>query len=101
MRVGDGTPGPGRPAGVPNKVNASVKAAVQEAFERRGGVDALLRWAEQNPDAFYTAMVGKLIPKAIEGTGDGGELVITLVRRSVAVPGAGPPASHPDTERTP
>ena len=70
-KVGDsatlnrGNAGKGRKRGVPNKTTASVQAALTEAFERRGGVDALIRWAESDPTEFYK-LWGKLIPKDIK-----------------------------------
>lgn len=57
--------GKGRKKGVPNKTTASVQAALTEAFDRRGGVDALIAWAEQDPTEFYK-LWGKLIPKDIK-----------------------------------
>ena len=36
-RPGDGTPGPGRPKGVPNKTTALLKDAVLKAAETAGG----------------------------------------------------------------
>lgn len=41
-KVGDGTPGPGRPKGSQNKVTADVKAMVLEALGKAGGADYLL-----------------------------------------------------------
>lgn len=51
----------GRPKGTPNKFTASIRDAFREAFDRRGGVDALLAWADENPDEFYR-LIGKMIP---------------------------------------
>lgn len=65
-KVGDGTPGPGRPKGVPNKSTAGFKAAVAEAFEGLGGVDALVNWAQENPGDFYTKVWTKLAPAEIK-----------------------------------
>ncbi len=58
----------GRPKGSLNKVTRSVKEAIEEAFERRGGVDALLTWAAEEPSDFY-ALWAKLLPKnvAVDG----------------------------------
>jgi len=64
MAVGDGTPGPGRPKGMPNKSTASIKAAFLEAFERRGGAEALVTWAETNETEFYK-LASKLIPTEV------------------------------------
>ena len=33
------------------------------AFDRRGGIEALLHWSNENPEAFY-ALWGKLLPRA-------------------------------------
>ena len=52
----------GRAKGTPNRVTVSVKAALLEAFDRRGGVDALLRWSDDCPSEFY-ALWGRLIPR--------------------------------------
>lgn len=41
-RVGDGTPGPGRPKGVPNKITADVKAMILAALDKAGGAEYLL-----------------------------------------------------------
>ena len=51
-RVGDGTPGPGRPKGVPNKDTAAVREAIAAFAE--ANVEKLQIWldaiAEKNPD---------------------------------------------------
>jgi hypothetical protein len=73
-KVGESTPvnrgnaGKGRAKGVPNKATRAVKEALEEAFERRGGVDALLAWAAEEPSDFY-ALWAKLLPKnvAVDG----------------------------------
>lgn len=36
-----------------------------EAFERKGGVDALLTWADDNPTEFYK-LCGRLIPVDVD-----------------------------------
>lgn len=54
-----------RHKGVPNKVTKSVKEAITEAFEKRGGVKALLKWADTNPDAFYAHLWGRLAPREV------------------------------------
>ncbi len=53
--------GGGRPAGIQNKFTMSVKEAFSEAFEKLGGVEALVRWGQRNPTDFYK-LVSKLIP---------------------------------------
>ena len=72
--------GKGRIKGVPNKVTASIKSAISEAFDKLGGVPSLVRWGESNPDDFY-ALWGRLAPKEVEmSTPAGAALVIKVVR---------------------
>lgn len=54
----------GRQAGTPNKTTANVKAVLEEAFERLGGVEALAEWATANPGEFYKIW-SKLIPRDV------------------------------------
>ena len=64
LGIGKGTPGPGRPKGVPNKLTRAAKEAFQLAFDELGGVDGMVNWAKQDPDnlkAFY-ALYARLIP---------------------------------------
>ena len=70
--------GKGRPKGSVNKTTASVKQALTEAFERRGGVPALLRWADDQPGEFYK-LWGRLVPVEVTGEG-GGSLVLRVVK---------------------
>lgn len=51
----------GRPRGSVNKSTASVKAALQEAFEGMGGIEALKTWGKENPQLFYPIW-SKLLP---------------------------------------
>lgn len=41
-RIGDGTPGPGRPKGVPNKATATVREAIARVLE--GNVENFSTW---------------------------------------------------------
>lgn len=78
-RIGAGKPGPGRPKGVPNKTTTAQRHAIHEAFEALGGVQALTEYAKKDPKGFF-AIWGRTIPSKVEGTGDGGELVIVIRR---------------------
>lgn len=60
-RVGKGRPGPGRPKGVPNKVNAALKDMILGALSEAGGMVYLVKQSEDNPVAFMT-LVGKVLP---------------------------------------
>ena len=63
----------GRKRGTPNRATTSVKAALLEAFELRGGVLALLKWADKDPGGFY-ALWARLAPREVnaEVSGKGG-----------------------------
>lgn len=79
-RVGDGTPGPGRPKGSQNKMTKALKemilTALDEAHEE-GGVAYLKTQAQTNPNAFM-ALVGKVLPMTVHGSGDEGEHKFTV-----------------------
>ena len=74
-RPGDGTPGPGRPKGVPNKTTTLLKDAVLKAAEVAGGgepdslVNYLVGQAKQNPGPFMT-LLGKVLPMQVSGEDD-------------------------------
>lgn len=51
----------GRVAGTPNKLTQTVKESFGEAFEKLGGAEALVKWAQRNPTEFYK-LASKLIP---------------------------------------
>src|SRR5690349_22117647 len=61
--------GAGRKAGQQNRMTVSMKAAFIEAFDQRGGVQGLLKWANSSPEAtteFYK-ICSKMIPAEITG----------------------------------
>jgi hypothetical protein len=81
-RVGDGTPGPGRTKGVPNKFTGAIKEMVRQALDEAGGVAYLQKQATDNPTAFMT-LVGKLLPLEVSGP-DGGAITLeALVTKSI------------------
>ncbi|MDR5813063.1 hypothetical protein QCE62_05595 [Caballeronia sp. LZ033] len=49
----------------PNKATASVKQALQEAFDELGGVAALVKWGKSDPGAFY-GIWSKMLPAEIK-----------------------------------
>jgi hypothetical protein len=85
-RPGDGTPGPGRPKGVPNKATALLKDAILKATETAGGgepdglVNYLVAQAKQNPVAFMT-LLGKVLPLQVSGE-KGGNIIVEIVKRT-------------------
>lgn len=62
--------GKGRPKGSKNKFGQEAKEAFALAFEGIGGVPALTKWAQKNPETFYK-LYSKLIPVELHGTGKG------------------------------
>lgn len=59
----------GRQKGSVNRTTANVKAVLEEAFERLGGVEALAAWAQANPGPFYS-LWGKLVPRDLKVEAD-------------------------------
>ncbi|OFC40877.1 hypothetical protein BAE30_16270 [Acidithiobacillus caldus] len=57
--------GMGRPAGVPNKTTRALKQALEESFERLGGVEWLVQLAATEPKA-YAGLLAKLLPTQID-----------------------------------
>ena len=67
LQIGKGKPGPGRPKGVPNKVNALLKDDILRAAEAahpEGRVGYLTQQAQNNPTAFL-GLLGKVLPMQI------------------------------------
>lgn len=80
-RVGDGTPGPGRPKGMPNKTTALLKDAILQAAHKAGGDGGMVQYltdqAGKNPGPFM-ALLGKVLPMQITGE-DGGAIQIAMI----------------------
>lgn len=79
-RVGDGTPGPGRPKGSQNKATAALKDMILKALDQadpQGSVAYLVKQADANPTAFLT-LVGKVLPLDVNAQ-HGGEIIAKVV----------------------
>jgi len=75
----------GRQKGSLNKTTATIKVALEAAFQGAGGVDYLIKQAEANPVAFMT-LLGKIIPAQVQAelTGkDGGPLTVEKIERII------------------
>lgn len=66
----------GRVKGTPNKTTGAVKEMILEALDRSGGVDYLIRQADENPTAFMT-LIGKVLPMQTELSGPNGAPIQT------------------------
>lgn len=82
-----GKPGPGRPKGSANKINRELKEMILEALDGAGGVEYLQERANdpRTASAFLT-LVGKVLPMTVQGTGEGGALVIQAIERRIVDP---------------
>ena len=56
----------GRAKGTPNKLTRTLKEAILQALDEVGGVDYLVRVANEDPRTFC-ALVGKVLPMQVEG----------------------------------
>lgn len=70
------TAGPGRPAGIPNKVTQSVKEAIERAFEQLGGASYLVHVGKTDPRTFC-ALLSRLLPTKLANA-DGSPLLAAL-----------------------
>ena len=66
----DGKPGPGRPAGRPNKITGQAKENIAEVFEILGGVEGMVKWARNHPTEFYCKIYPKLIGVDVQAETD-------------------------------
>ena len=55
--------------GIPNKISGDVKAMILAALDKAGGVDYLLKRAEDNPAAFMS-LLGRVLPMTVSGDPD-------------------------------
>ena len=71
-----GRAGLGRPKGSPNKVTASLKDALQEAFDELGATQWLVKLGQEEPKTFAMLLAKLLPPTQPE---DAGEMVIRVI----------------------
>lgn len=90
-RVGDGTPGPGRPKGAKNKRSAAMEDAIIKAIKLagdrvpgpiKGSVGYFAHWANEKPELMH-GLVKEMLPKVVEGSGDDGEFLIHHITREI------------------
>jgi hypothetical protein len=83
--IGKGTPGPGRPKGVPNKATTAAKEAIALAAEGLGGTERLIAWAQEEPQnerLFWSSIYPKLLPLTVGGEGAAGEILFGWLSQS-------------------
>jgi len=73
-----GTRWGGRAKGTPNKVNQSIREAVQMAFEQVGGVEYLVRLAQEDPKTFVPLLIKTMPPEPKVAQQAGLNIVIDL-----------------------
>jgi hypothetical protein len=73
-----GTRWGGRAKGTPNKVNQSVREAIQMAFEQVGGVEYLVRLAQEDPKTFVPLLIKTMPPEPKVRQEGGLNIVIDL-----------------------
>jgi hypothetical protein len=75
--------GAGRKRGVPNKLTAHIREAVENAFSAVGGEDYLVKVAKKDPRTFCT-LLGKILPTQVDAQVDQPiqYTIVTGVRRA-------------------
>jgi hypothetical protein len=81
--VGGKREGAGRKKGVPNKLNADIKAMILGALHDAGGQAYLARQAIETPGPFLT-LIGKVLPMQV--TGENGKALAIDFRWADALP---------------
>lgn len=59
----------GRKVGQTNESTRIAKEAIEMVFDKLGGVEAMARWATNNPDDFYRLIFPKLLPVQMQHSG--------------------------------
>jgi len=91
--------GMGRPAGIPNKATRALKQALEESFERLGGVEWLVQLAATEPKA-YASLLAKLLPSQVNLDADiAAHPPITRITRIVIDPAHGTETELPPSPR--
>jgi hypothetical protein len=71
----------GRRAGVRNKRTAALRGVLEAAAHEIGGLERLVQWIkadERNEAVFWSQMWIRLLPVKVEGTGQGGEIELSV-----------------------
>ncbi len=71
--------GAGRVRGTPNRTTAAMRDALVQAFERAGGVEYLVRVADEDPRTFCM-LLAKLLPSEIRAEVTSSDEIIAAMR---------------------
>lgn len=75
--------GPGRPKGAPNKVAAELKDMIRQALDGAGGVDYLIKCAnEPRTASAFLGLVGKVLPMTVAGDPNS-PIAFTVIERRI------------------
>jgi hypothetical protein len=84
--IGKGTPGPGRPKGIPNKATTLLKDAILLAAEAEGedgmganGLTGYCRMLAREEKKAFATLMGRVLPTQLEGIGGNGEIIFKTV----------------------
>lgn len=77
----------GPKAGSKNRHTVEIRAMIEAALDKAGGVDYLVDQAHENPAAFLT-LLGKILPRNIDASihGPDGAPAVTVIRRIIVDP---------------
>ena len=79
--------GPGRPKGSQSKVTKQLKDMILMALDGAGGVEYLQKRAnDPRTAAAFLGLVGKVLPMTVQGPGEGGEHIFTMIERRIVKP---------------
>jgi hypothetical protein len=73
----------GRAKGTPNTTTCAVKEAIEHAFVGIGGVPALVEWARENRELFYSRVWTRILPREITADVHADVTTRTEVRREL------------------
>lgn len=78
-RKGGKREGAGRKPGIPNKYTKELKEMILSALDEAGGIAYLVERAHDPKTAgAFIALIGKTLPLTLQGTGEGGGIVLQL-----------------------
>lgn len=85
FKKGEKRPGQGRPKGSTNKATKELKEMILEALDNAGGAEYLEKQAREKPVAFL-ALIGRVLPMTVQGAGENGEHLFTVIERRIVKP---------------